>query len=135
MTDTLAAARARNDAQMQRARAARIAASAARTWKSPGPNRASGDRLMTAADRERISHMAGDGCTHAEISHAVGRSISAVRRALRRAAYQAKFDHDEAIRRYVAGESICDVAKSFGVSTGAVNYVLDRDGIARRRAA
>jgi hypothetical protein len=48
-------------------------------------------------------------------------------------AFPRKFDHDEARRRHAVGESVASIARSCGVSHGAVACVVDPAKNARRR--
>ena len=49
--------------------------------------------------------------------------------------YQRKFDHEQAKRRYAAGERIADLAREYGVSPAAVVFAVDARAAARNRNA
>ena len=46
-----------------------------------------------------------------------------------------RFDHEEARRRFAAGESLASLARAFGVSWSAVQHAVDAEARARDRAA
>lgn len=123
--------------RMARARA--ITASKPKHRHQPPKERKPMSKPVDPQELATIRELAADGRTSNYIGQRLNRSGQTIRNICRnhdialQSGVPRTFDHDEAIRRYQAGERASYIAYTMGITYSALDSCLDRAGVVRRQ--
>lgn len=139
MNDAYAAWEAAWQERMAKARATRAAKPKHR--HAPAPERQPRTSAVREKDLNSIREWAAQGQTANYMAKILRKSSDTIRKICRENGIELRvfgvkrtFDHDEAVRRYNAGERVSYIAHVMGVPYDAVDSALTRAGVHRRQA-